>query len=269
MSLNPAPPLTRWVRGLRWLSVLLVVLLVAGLGAVGYSASKVRPSIESASSNAAMVTANGTVEANASVQVENPGYFSFSRVSLSVDLVLPSGELFSRSASPSVSIPGGTLGVVPISLTVPASELETHTGLLTNDTVLNSFAWFNATYADAFPISVFETGNYSWGAPFANLTFTPSVPAAEPNGTVSETVGVEFANHASFADVGHLQFEVVGSSGEACGSGILPMNVPAGGTFDQSVDVISGPSCVAGGVSVVSTFVGNGFSFSLPTEAVP
>jgi hypothetical protein len=246
-----------------------VVLLIAGIAGVAYSAAQIRPSVSSPTAADATLDANGTVEDNASLQIANPGFFSFSHIEIALSVLLPSGGLLARSSSPTVAISGGSVGDVPLTLRVPFSVLQSNPALLTNDTSLRSMAWFNATYADVFPVAAYEPGNLTWGAPVENLTTHVGAESVLANGTIELPVAISFSNHASFEDVGTLVFLVSGSSALPCSSGSIPMAVPPHGAFGQTEEFLVPSSCLAGGGTFSTAFVAYGHTIPLTSEAIP
>jgi hypothetical protein len=120
-----------------------------------------------------------------------------------------------------------------------------------------------------FQIDVDAPTNISWGAPLDGLNVTPSAPVAQPNGTVSDLVRVNFTNDAKFDLTGTFDARILDASGVACGAGSLPANVPAGEAFNRTMDVVFASGCDPSGGSVVAAFAGPSVYVVLPPEPIP
>jgi hypothetical protein len=254
--------LGRLFRRLRWVAAIALAVYVA---TAAYSASELRPS------SAGETTASGpgsqlTVEGY--VNLSNPGWYPVNAIVLESRVALPNGTSIAHASSPTVGVAPGSHATIAVSLPVNLSHPGPIATLLTNDVSLLGETWANATYAGLFDVSVRSNWTYSWGAPFANLAVMPGSPVLA-NRTVVVPVRTTFENHAPFDDRGTIVFSVLTAQGSSCASGSFSVDVPRGGTFDQTVNATAPVGCDPSGGSLTAVYSGPGISLELPTEKIP
>lgn len=265
--MRPArPPLYRLSRLLRRLGLVVLVVLVVYVAAVVQSASQVRAE-PSLGHGGAQFEANGTVQLSESVNLSNPGYFSFSSISVAIEVRLPNGTLVGTGGSPGLSIAGGAVTAVPLSFWLPISGAAVT--LLTHDTSLPYRFWLNLTYASLFSAFIDRSQNYTWGAPLANFNATAGSPSLQPNGTVELPVTISFSNDAAFDVPGSVSVEVRSAAGASCSRTTLTIATPAHAQFDQTVPLYLSPTCNPSGGTVVVDYTGSGVNYAFPPEPIP
>lgn len=263
----PVPPgIYRAARALRRISTIVLVLVIVFVAVVAYSAVQVVKSKPAVGTSTTAIEPNGTVGVETSFSLSNPTYFAIQHFALHF-LILNASDvpLVDTTAGPD-SIPAGGNTVVPIDLYLPISASST--GLLTENQYLDWNVWGNASYAYLFTVSIGVATERFWGAPFDNLTVVVGTPFVA-NGVDEIPVTVSFANDASFADDGALDFQVVPAAGADCASGAFPLNVPAGTPYDDTQDVGIATGCDPSGGHIASQFAVNGATIPLPSEAIP
>jgi hypothetical protein len=220
-----SPALYSAARRLRILAIVLLVVIGVFLAAVADSAAQIRPSTPSDPTYAP--GANNTVLIASNVTVQNPGAFAIDRLSIEAQVRAPgpAGALLASGGAPLEHVGPGAEIKIPIVLTLPLVE-NADLPLLTQDLLLPSLAWVNATYATIFTIRLVIPQNFSWGAPFANLSVTLGHPAPGPNGTTLFPFNVSFTNDANFADDGTLAYRVNTGSGAECSRQTLALSLP-------------------------------------------
>lgn len=262
------PAIYRLARALRWLSVLVLVVLVLFATTVAYSAVEVARSSPQSSGLSASLAANGSIEVGGSFTLLNPGFYPIQGFQLTARIANLSGVFLGQlGVGPSEIAPGST-GTFPIALYVPVSTSGVVASLLTEDQYLRVNAWGNATYAYLFPISVELTENRSWGAPFANFAATAGTPTGG-GGSISVPVTVSFANHASFGESGSLVFTIVSAANADCGTTSFPLDVGPGGSYDRTQDVTLAAGCSPAGGELLGEYSYGGAAVPLPPEAIP
>jgi len=263
-----APPLLRLSRLLGWLGLIVLILLVVFVATAVYSATQLRPQNPNGNQGSSVTLAsNGSVRLSFGLNLTNSGYYSVDALSLAIQVRYPNGTLAGLGGSPSVAIPPGSTGRVPVSVWIPLQgESE---ALLTQDQQMTTRIWANVTYATLFGLHLSIPTNYSWGAPFAQFNATPGAPTPQPNGTALVPVSVSFQNHASFPDTGSLRVDVKSASGVTCSSSSVGIDVPSHESFDRQINFFAQPSCNPSGGQIVATYTGNGLTVSLPPEAIP
>ncbi|HEY6238684.1 MAG TPA: hypothetical protein VIZ68_05820 [Thermoplasmata archaeon] len=267
--MRPRPPrLYRLSRAFNRAGTIALVLILLFVGVAAYSASQLRPHIDTSSTSSGFsLAANGSVHLTTSLNLSNPGYFSIAPITVQLQLRYPDGSLLALGGSPTVAVdPGGT-GVVPISLWIPLSSATA--SLLTNDQNLTTNIWANLTYASVFQLRLDALQNLSWGAPFEAFNATLGTPAPQSNGTVLVPVTITFRNDASFDVVGTLTVELDNSAGTSCSTSTVAIDAPKGTQYDQTDSVFLSGSCNPSGGSLLISYQGNGISYTFPREAIP
>jgi len=263
----PTPPgLYRAARAFRRLSTIALVVLIVFVAFVAYSAVQIVKAKPSVGSTSDTYEPNDTIEVTSSFGLSNPTYFAIQDFALHFRILNGSGGLLVDSTTGPDSIPAGQSAVLPIDLYVPISA--TGASLLTQNQYLEWNVWGNASYAYLFTVSIGVQTERSWGAPFDNLTVTVGTPFLE-GGVEEIPVTVMFANDASYADEGDLNFQVVPAAGPDCATGGFAVDVPAGEGYDQTTDVPIASGCDPSGGHVASEYVENGITIPLPSEAIP
>jgi hypothetical protein len=263
------PPLYRVSRLLRRLSYLAAVLLVVYLATAAYSATQIRPGHQQSGGSHTSWATGGSVALTTSINLTNHGFYALNDFHLDTRVSIANGTSVAQGSSPSVTIaPGGTT-TVPLTVTIPLNGSAAATALLTHDETLPATIFANASYVGLFAIHLVLTNNVSWGAPFYALNATAGTPTSGTNGTVSVPVTVSFQDHSSVADIGTLRFSVHSGAGASCGSGSLDLNVPAGGSFQQTTTVYLVSGCNPRGGTLVSSYTTMGTTLPLPAENLP
>jgi hypothetical protein len=224
-ALARRPTLYSAARALRIFAVVLLLVIAVFLAAVAESAAQIRPG--SPSNPTYTPGADNTVLLASNVTLQNPGAFAIDRLSIQAQVRAPgpAGALLASGGSPIERVGAGVQVEIPLRFTLPLVE-NTDLPLLTQDLVLPSIAWVNATYATIFSVRLVIPHNYSWGAPFANLSVTLGHPSPGPNGTTVFPFTVAFSNDAYFADDGTLAYRVNSGSGAECARQSLALALP-------------------------------------------
>ncbi len=263
----PVPPgIWRAARALRRVSTIVLVLVIVFLAIVAYSAVQVVKSKPGVGTSTTEVEPNDTIGVATSFSMSNPTYFAIQHFSLHFLILNATGaHLIDTTAGPETIAAGGTT-VLPIDLYLPISASET--GLLTENQYLDWNVWGNASYAYLFTVSIGVNTERAWGAPFDNLSVEVGTPFVA-NGVEEIPVTITFADDASFADQGTLDFQVSPPAGAECAQGSFALNVPAGTDYDQTQDVGIANGCDPAGGHVAAEFLVNGATIPLPSEAIP
>jgi hypothetical protein len=264
-----APALYRLSGILRGIGTAVLVLLVIFLVTAAYSAAHLRPSVGGhQNSSGIQLDPNGTAQITESVNLSNQGYYSIAPLVVQLEISnATTGALLALGGSPALTIAPGANTSIPISVWVPLTGSSE--ALLTQDEALVEHAWVNATYASIFVIQLSGGDNYSWGAPFSGFSAAPGEPTVESNGTVVVPVTVSFSNRAAFPDQGTISFTVETSTGVACSTGSIPIDVQGGTGLYQTFSFYSPTTCDPAGGSIRSTYQGSGLDVALPTEPIP
>ncbi len=270
MMRMPRPGLYRAARVLRILAVLstVVVLLLAAL--IGLSAAQIRPSWGNQPIGPLEPGPNETAMAEGNLSVANPGLFAIDRLSVTtiVRFPGPDGAILATGGSPVTELPGGRTTAVPFTFSLPLSA-SADRPLLTENLLLPTMTWVNATYATIFAIALTFPENLSWGAPFDGLNVTPGTPHPETNGTDAVPFTITFTNDADFGLVGALAYRVDAPAGAACVTGELPLDVGPGSPYDDTQTLYVPTGCVTPGSSVALSYDGGPWSVNFPPEELP
>jgi hypothetical protein len=261
------PPLWRAGRILRRLGLVAVVFFVLFVVSAVYFATEVHPDLSEVSHPRRTIAGNNTLELTAPVNLSNPGIYSLTGVSVSTEARLVDGTLLATGGSPTMTIAPGASVTIPISIFLPL-KVEDGT-LLTHDQQLPVTTWANATYASIFTVRLEIQSNQSWGAPFFGFNATPGTPSLQSNGSVLESVAIQFQNHASFDIVGLLALTILSSAGSTCSATQLDVNAPAGQGYSQNANFYLSSGCNPAGGSVEATYSGGGLTYAFPPEAIP
>ncbi len=262
------PGIYRLARAFRWLSTLVVVVLILYAGTVVYSAYEVARSSPQSHGFTAMFAPNGTVEIEGSFSLSNPGFYPIQSFSLTARVTNASGVFLGDLKVGPTEIAPSSTGVFPLAVYLPVTAGSAAASLLTEDQYLGLDAWGNATYAYVFPLSVTLSETRSWGAPFEGFSATAGTPTGGPGG-ITVPVTITFTNDASFTEDGTLAITIASSGGTACGGTSFPIDVPPGNLYDQTESVSLAAGCSPAGGSVLSTYTSEGTTIVLPPEAIP
>jgi hypothetical protein len=260
------PGIYRAARALRRASLLALILIILYVGVVAYSAVQVAKSKPSVGPVSTSIQPNGTVGVVTSFSLANPGDFPIQEFALHFRILNQSGGLLVSSGVGPTNVGPSTDESLPVSLYFPLSDGGA--SLLTEDQYLQWNVWGNASYGYLFSVSLGVETDKSWGAPFANLSVHVGTPTMM-NGSEVVPVTVTFANDASFADAGSLNFQVIATSGSHCAQGSFPLDVAAGSPYDQTQNVAIATGCDPAGGHVNSQYVGSTYTITLPSEAIP
>jgi len=262
------PAIYRLARALRWVSTIVLVVLIIYAGTVAYSAVEVARSSAQSRSLSASFASNGTVEITGSFTLSNPGLYPIQGFALTARVANGAGILLGTLGVGPAEIAPSTTGVFPIALYLPVSASGPAESLLTEDQYLSVNAWGNATYAYLFPLSVSLSETRFWGAPFEGLQLSVGAPSIA-GGTTTVPVTLTFANHAASADSGTITFLLESSNFVDCGGGSFSLAVPAGGFYDQTQNAVLSPGCPLAGGELLTTYSNGGGTIPLPPEALP
>lgn len=256
-----APLVWRAARAFRILAIVWLVAVVVFLATVAYSGSMLRPGHATGPSSPPTVNGNDSVTLTGSVNVSNPGWYPLTDVSLFTIVDDANGTLLASGGSPTVTVGAGGTTRVPFSITLALDARASARALLTHDATLPSTTWANATYVGLFGVVVEVPQNVSWGAPLEGLAVMAGSPSPQGNGTVAVPLTVSFADHANFPVDGRATYTVT-SGGASCSRGGLPVNVPAGSSFDQTTTAYFGPGCSPSGATLTVKFAGAGWALA-------
>jgi hypothetical protein len=268
----PAPPgIYRAARALRRLSTIVLVLIIVFVAVVAYSALQVVKTHPRVGTSTEGYEPNDTVGISTSLTLSNPTYFAIQQFALEFRIVNDSGVTLVDSTTGAATIAAGASETIPINLYVPITASDA--SLLTENQYLQWDVWGNASYAYLFAVSIGVETNRSWGAPFDDLAVTVGTPMMT-GGTVEVPVTLSFANDATFADTGDLNFQLVPTAGPDCAQGSFALNVPAQGNgndnnYDQTQNVALATGCNPAGGYVSAEFVGDGFVVPFTPEPIP
>lgn len=262
----PTPPgIYRAARALRRLSTLALVLIIVFVAVVAYSAVQVVKTRPHLGSSAVALEANDTVGVSSSFSLTNPTYFSIEQFALHFLILNASGVQLLDTTTPPSTIAAGAATTVPIDLFLPLTAAGE--SLLTEDQYLDWNVWGNASYAYLFTVSILVQTERSWGAPFDNLTVVVGPP--EMVGGMEEVpVTLSFADDASFADVGNLDYQVVSPGGAVCSSGAFALDVDSNTAYDETQEAVLTSGCNPVGGHVSGEFVGDGVTVPFPSEPI-
>jgi hypothetical protein len=262
-----------WLVASRILTILSIVAIVGVLSFAGlsvYSAAQLRPEPASGPATTATPGPNNTLELQAVVSISNPGYFAVDLLQVSTAVWMPgiAGALLAAGGSPVVSVPAGSVGALTITLSIPINP-SVDAELMTHDLLLPGWAWVNATYAQVYAISLTIPRNYSWGAPFANLTTSEGTPTVYGNGTTGIPFEVAFTDAAPFAIDGTVGYLVVDPNGAECGGGTFAIAVGAHSPFEGGSEAYLPEACASSGHSIALRFSGGPWNLPIATEPFP
>jgi hypothetical protein len=255
------PILWRAARTFRVLALVWLVLVIVFLATVAYSGSQLRPGNESGPSTPPVISGNDVVTLTGTLNVSNPGWYPLTGVTLFTIVDDANGSLLATGGSPATTVTAGGVTTVPFTISIALDAKASARSLLTQDAVLPSTTWANATYVGLFQVGVVVPQNVSWGAPLANLAGSAGTPVAQSNGTVAVPLTVTFQDHAKFPVDGNVTY-VLSSGGSACARGTLPVSVPAGTSYDRQTTTYLGSGCSASGATLTLRFVGAGWALS-------
>ncbi len=262
------PPLYRLARGLRRVGLIVLVLLVLGLAVEVYSVSKVVGSSPGSSGFSAQFLPNETFELAGTFHVPNSGPLPITDFRLHLRLLDAAASYLGGATGGPITLAGGSNTSVPIVVYLPFAAGGAVSSLLTEDQTLTVQLWANGTYGYLFPAGIATSTTDTWGAPFAN--YQVATAAAGPgNGTSELAVTISYQNHAGFDEVGSLDFAVLSERGTTCGTGSLPVDVPAQGSFNEQQTVAIASGCAPAGGSVTAALLApDDVVVPLPAEAV-
>ncbi|MGI0130854.1 MAG: hypothetical protein ACREEC_12025 [Thermoplasmata archaeon] len=264
---RPRPPrIYRAARALRRTSLLVLVAVILYVGFVAFSAVQVAKTAPRVGASSVALEENDTVGIATSFTLSNPSLLPIQQFGLEFRVLNGTGFPLVASSIATTTIPGGASVVLPVALFIPVSTGGA--SLLTENQYLDWNVWGNASYGYLFSVSIGVQTQKAWGAPFDNVSVVIGAPG-HGNGSASIPVTLAFANDASFADAGDLNFQVVPASGPVCADGSFLLNVPAGSPYSQTEAVPLASGCNPAGGHVDAEFVGNGFSISMPPEPIP
>jgi len=262
------PAIYRAARALRWLSVIVLIVLIIFAGTVAYSAVEVARSSPQSRGFSASFGSNGTVVISGSFSLSNAGLYPIQGFELAARITNGTGAFLGTLGVGPTDIAPSSTADFPVALYLAVSANSPAVSLLTRDQYLGVSAWANATYAYLFPLSVTLTENRAWGAPFENFHASLGTPSLGGGG-VTVPVTVTFSNHASFTEAGTLSFIVQSSSSVDCGGATFPLNVPPGTLYDQTSEATLSSGCSPAGGELLATFTNGQTTLSFPPEAIP
>ncbi|MCI4356956.1 MAG: hypothetical protein L3K18_07440 [Thermoplasmata archaeon] len=255
------PILWRAARTFRLLALVWLVIILVFFATVAYSGSQLRPGNESGPSTPPVVSGNDTVTLTGTLNVSNSGWYPLTDVTLFTIVDDANGSLLATGGSPVTTVSAGGVTTVPFTISIALDARASARSLLTQDAVLPSTTWANATYVGLFQVGVIVPQNVSWGAPLANLSVSTGTPVPQSNNTVAVPLTISFQDHAKFPVDGKVTF-VLSSGGTACTRGTLPVAVAGGQSYNQQTTTYLGPGCSASGATLTLRFVGAGWALS-------
>jgi hypothetical protein len=276
--ISPRPSaLYRLAQVLRVLAILALVFLVLFLATVAYSAVELGEGVAKQSGSiqhSLSASIVGTdVLVNVTFPIPNQGYYNIrdlTLVAIFTNQTIQSSPLAVTTGGPA-NIPGHGKGNVSL---LTAFDMANPAGpfLLLNDAEIQGELFLNATYAAIVPVNLVVGFNYSWGAPFANLSYTIGTPVPESNDTVAIPVTINFVNHTpGLVLSGDVNVVVTQPNGTVCTRQTFPVQ-----THDGPVSLMetfySPDDCSISGDTITSVFTSPGpppFSINLPSETIP
>ncbi len=195
------------------------------------------------------------------MNLSNPGWYPLNDVTLFTVVDEPNGTLLATGGSPVTTVAAGATTTVPFTISLGLDTKPFARTLLTEDAVLPSTTWANATYVDLFAVHLTVPQNVTWGAPLFGLNVTPGSPTPNANGTVTVPLTVAFADHALFPVDGVAKYTLT-SSGRLCSDGTLPVAASSGAAFDGTTEAYLGSGCSASGATLTLRFLGDGWALS-------
>jgi hypothetical protein len=199
-----------------------------------------------------------------SYNLSNPGPFAVTGVTVEVFLDHPNGSFWFGSRTPVQTIDGGGHSVLRVEFSFPLGDPEVDHDLLVNDSTLPYQAWVNGTYAGFVAVSVGDSSQYSWGAPFEGLNASLGSPTVQTNGSVSAPLELRFNNHSPIDLVGTLSVVVRNAEGASCGGSTFPVSAASHDAFDAHETFYLPTGCSPSGASYGASWTGSGLSASLP-----
>jgi hypothetical protein len=260
-----SPPLYRLARAFRWLSVLVLVVLILFTASVVYSTSQLSQSPPQVGAFSVAFGSNGTMILAGSLTLSNPGIYPIQAFSLHARVANESGLFLGSFVYGPATLASQATDEFPINLYLPVSSSGPGASLLVHTQSLGVALWANATFGFIFPAGVTMLTNRSWGAPFSNLAV--SVGNASLNGSVPVTIS--FQNQADLTEVGVLTTSVVSASGITCGASSWTLNVAEGQPFSETQPVALSPGCSPENGTLETVFSTPGYTVPLPPEAIP
>lgn len=274
----PSPSaLYRFAQILRVLAILALIFLVLFLATVAFSAIQLGEGIAKQAGtlhHAVSAEAVGTdILVNVTFPIPNQGYYNvrgLTLVAIFTNQSIQSTPLAITTAGPA-NIPGHGTGNVSL---LTAFDMADPAGpfLLLHDAQMQGMLFLNASYATIIPVNLAVGFTYHWGAPFANLSYTPGTPAPESNATVAIPFTIFFEDHTpGLALGGTIAVTVTQSDGTVCAGQTFPVETQEGP--NTLMETFYAPeTCSLAGATVSSVFSSPGpppFSINLPSEALP
>ena len=261
------PPLFRVSRLLGRIGIVVAVVILSYVGLTVYSASQI--GVGSGGSPTTVNVSQNVVTLTSGFSLANHGVLAITGVSITSVVRYPDGTLLGVASSPTLTIPPATNSTIPVSISVPLSAGAEAAALLTHSVHLPAETSANVTFGGIVTVRVLDSSGFDWGAPFDSLNATVGSPMAQPNGTVAVPVQISFNNRAQFDENGQFNYAILSSTGATCASGMIPVQVPPGGAFNQGVTVYLPASCSASGGAVALSYTGAGLNLALPKEPIP
>ncbi|MHB1932580.1 MAG: hypothetical protein ACYCPV_06320 [Thermoplasmata archaeon] len=272
---KPRPPaLYRAARAIRWVSAILLVLVLIFAGVATYSGVKFAQGVQQGASQqiggfSSQFTSHQTLELSAHYPINNSGLLPVNGLSIALAVRNSFGVLLTQGSTRGVQIGSGASTAIPFSLAVSVSNSSPAISLLVTDQSLSIFIWANVTYAYLFPVQLSFQQSYSWGAPFHGLATTFGNPFILPNGTVGVNSTLSFSDHLNMTLQGALSLHLVSSGGSTCGLLSYPMDLHQGVNFQSTQTAYLAPGCNPLGGTVRGVFTGPDYSFALPNQVIP
>ncbi|MCI4317549.1 MAG: hypothetical protein L3J96_03340 [Thermoplasmata archaeon] len=287
MARPPRPALYRASRYVSIAATVVMLVIFLFVGATVYSATKIRPG-DTGGNNGNNNNGSGNnggnsggtkfvetltsagLQISVKINFSNPGFLPIAGVSLAAVIDGPNnGSVIATGSSPSVEIPPGAVGVIPLTITIPLGATSPILPLLTKNAQLPTRVFANVSLSSLFAIDVSIPTNVSWGAPFGGLAIVPMLPIPG-NGSTTVPFVLSFANNASFADTGQITLTAHASNGCTANLPTFQLNVPPGTSYRATENATVSNSCAtATWTTLTGSYSSSTWSSPLPTENIP
>lgn len=230
----------RWtIKALGWIIILLWIFTLALPVSVAFSLIKLAEGKNLAIQGPTFTVSNGNISVNMPVYVNNTGFYDISEANVKIRIGKADTTIVVISKN-LPNIPAGRMVNTCCSFTTSLMEIfQNDCTLLTEDTDLDVNATLHFRVAYAITLNILRTFSTKWGAPFYNLTYGQLTYNYL---THAFSFFISFNNHASFSISGPLRVELYNSNNVKIGETSLCLDVPSGGVFQKTVEVLVDPS---------------------------
>lgn len=226
------------------LNVLILVALLAGVGAIGSIALTVvqlKPSVDLGALQ--MSTAGTVTKIQIPVNITNKGPLSISDINVQATVTDSAGDKLASGGVGPVTIAAGTTSNLVLLFTLDTSNLPSSAlqSLVTTSQNLTLSVVVATSLPPFLKLSGTASAALPWGAPVANLRVgTPNL--APYNSTaIQVSVPVSFDNDNQFMSInGAGMISLVDAGGRQVARGTVQLNAPSGSHFDATAQLLLG-----------------------------